>query len=128
MACLLTNGLRRRLLFACKDSVYSPPYLLVELENYRGYVLAKTGMDSESYDLILSQILARITVVDEQTLFPHLSRAVDAVASFDPKDASFVACALATRSVLWSDDGPLHDKQDVIQVFNTAEMLALLSQ
>ncbi|HIH24311.1 TPA: hypothetical protein HA251_04725 [Candidatus Woesearchaeota archaeon] len=75
-----------------------------------------------------SEILARVTVVDERTLLPYLSQAKDVVVSFDPKDAAFVACALATRSVVWSDDGPLHDKQNVIKVLNTAEMLELISQ
>ncbi len=105
------------------NGTFAAPYtIILELQKHREEFLRKSGLSEKNYEDLVALLLSSIRILMEEDLFPHTPIAAQAVADIDPDDAPFIACALAARSILWSDDAALK-RQNAVVVKSTKEML-----
>lgn len=120
---LAPGGLTRRLLFAPRLHLHSPPCLLQELETHASEISSRSGLSELDWGIALAQTTSRIRLVDLSSFEGLVGQA----ASFspDPDDSEFLALALHLNCPLWSNDKRLKE-QARVQVFSTHELARLL--
>ena len=125
ISALLRDGLTRRILLLAPFEMYTVPFTKQEIENHKGELLHKSGLDEDSFGHLLDLIFAKMVVVDREVLEPFRKRAGSILKDIDPADAPFLALAMALDCPVWSNDRDLK-KQRVVKVYTTQEILELL--
>ena len=125
ISALLRDGLTRKILLLAPFEMYTVPFTKQEIENHKGELLHKSGLDEDAFSHLLDLIFAKINVVDREILEPFRKRADEILKDIDPNDAPFLALAMALNCPLWSNDRDLK-KQRVVKVYTTQEILELL--
>ncbi len=125
---LIKNSLTRAIIFAAPDNLFLlPEYFFEEFKKHKELILKKSELEEFEFDIILQQLFLKITIIPDEITKPYYQKAYDIIKTIDPKDTSFIACVLAYNdSVLWSDDKKLKN-QELISVFNTSEIITLIS-
>jgi len=117
IACLLTDGKVRRLLFLPILDLYSSKYALDELESKKETLYRKSPKDF--VNLVLKEVKAKVKfeiVKDEEIL----NTAKELAKQFDYKDYPFIALALKLNIPIWTND-----KAMIIHGLKTGKYLAL---
>ena len=92
---------------------------------YKEMILAKSGLNETSFDLILQKLYEKMAVLNEEIIKKYRKEAGEVMDRIDPDDTQFIAAALATHSDIWSDD--LHfQKQKKIKVLKTKDLVSLV--
>lgn len=113
----------RDLILSGKVKLYSPGFILTEIEKHKKEILDKFSLTEAQYSIALN-------IAREFVLFASLSEFEDKIsevakASPDPKDVQYLALALKHGVPLWSNDKRLK-KQSMVKVFTTEELTRLL--
>jgi predicted nucleic acid-binding protein len=125
LSALISHSATRKVILEGTDKLYFPKPALRKIEKYKDLVLKKSGLDEESFHLVLSKLLARIELVNRSTYKENLARAKEIMSDIDPEDTTFVAMALSIpNSVIWSRDKHLQ-KQNEIEVVDTNDLREL---
>ena len=125
-AALIKEGASRRLLVSDSIKMHAPEFILEEMEKYGELILRKTGKSKEEVQRILAVLRRRITFVPLSEFVPFLDRAKQI--SPDEKDVSYIALALKLCLPLWSNDKVLKEKQKVVTIYSTDEILQLINE
>lgn len=124
---LIKDSITRKLILNYNGLFLFPEYIFEEIEEHKAELFEKSEMNKEDFNLLLSLILKKVLIVNNEILLSYKQQAVDIVKDIDLDDALFIACALAySDSILWSDDKALK-KQDKVKVFNTHEIIEILN-
>jgi len=68
-------------------------------------------------------ILKNVIVIRSSYIEDLIDDALEICKSFDPDDAPFIALALKLDIPIWSNDKDLREKQDVVPVVTTAQIV-----
>jgi predicted nucleic acid-binding protein len=121
MAALISSkGKTRDLLFKDNLVLFAPEYLLKEFEKYRNYIIKKSGLSKEDFNLALNLVSSRVNFIPFSEFKQFIARS-DKI-SPDPDDTEYFALALKLGFPIWSND-KLLKKQNVIRVYSTADLL-----
>lgn len=124
-AALIRNSSARALIFRYPSEILTPAYLFEEVQEYWGYLCKKSGISAKELTAVFGEILQHVTVIPEEELVSYGGIASTIMRDIDPKDALYIACALAhPGSIIWSEDKALK-RQNAVRVLNTAEILEL---
>ncbi|MHB8587150.1 MAG: PIN domain-containing protein [Thermoplasmatota archaeon] len=117
ISALIRDGRTRREFLLTEAELFAPVYLREELEKHKGEILKRAPVSPEELDAALSVLEARITWVSEEASRPFLPVAEEAVRKIDPKDARYVACALAVKAdAIWTFDKKLANQNVIATV------------
>ncbi len=118
-SCLIKGGLTRKIWLSPVLVLYSPAFILQELEKYRPLLLKKYGGPEEEFIILMDKLLRVVRFVPDSELVAFIPAASTLMA--DKKDIFYLACALKEGTVLWSNDkGFKHQKR--VPAFTTEEM------
>lgn len=105
--------------------LFSPEFLLKELEKHKEEVKEKFGLNEKQFSLTLE--LLKITVefvpLKEFKEFVEDAREI----SPDKDDVQYFALALKSGCAIWSNDKALK-RQSVVKVFSTEDLLKVLEE
>ena len=118
---LIKEGLTAELLISDKLQLFAPEFLFTEFAKYKDLILRKTHRNEEEFNQLLEILKEQITIVPKKEITPFMDEAEKI--SPDPKDTIYLACAIALRSNIWSNDKKLKQDQTKITVFSTEELL-----
>ena len=119
-AVLKMEGKTRDLIFLDEIELYSPDFLLGEIEKHKQSLIDKSGVSDEEFELAISILFSRIRFVSYEEFKDYIERAKEICP--DPNDKEYFALAMAMNCPIWSDDTRLKE-QEVIEVFSTPEMV-----
>ncbi len=124
-AALIRDSHTRHLIRDNNLQLYSPDYLLREIEKYMKVITAKSEMSEEKVKEFLELFITQtgIKIISSEVFDHHIDHSLEI--SPDPKDAPYLALCLHRKCPLWSNDKQLK-KQEFVQVFNTEELTAQL--
>ena len=122
-ALLNEQGKTRELLSADDFILYSPDFLLMELEKYKTILIEKSGISEENYDLAISIIISKIKLITYEEFQEFIEQAEQITP--DPDDVEYFALALKFKCSLWSNDKRLKE-QDKVKIYSTTELLDLI--
>lgn len=114
-SCLLRDGSTRRTIFTTGVALYAPTFLRKEIDKHEAEILKRTGLSGPELAALKARVYDCIHWVSDEQIRPHLPAASGALASVDPKDVPYLACALAVRAdAIWSNDED-YDSQNLVR-------------
>lgn len=103
-----------------KARFIAPEFIKKELNEHKKEYLNKSNLSEQEFEFRQKEIEEYIEFFDEESYDKYLDIAMKNLK--DPKDSPYLALALLTNSIIWSND--LHLKeQSLIPVFTTAELM-----
>ncbi len=116
---LIKDRFAYNLLFSGSLHLFTPEYILTELEKHKEELLKKTERTDEEFFRLLEILKRRIIIVPLEELVPYVEEAEKITP--DPDDMAYFALALKLNCAIWSNDKKLK-VQDKIKVYNTHEL------
>ena len=116
---LIKDSFACNLLFSGSLHLFTPEYILTELEKHKEELLKKTEKTEEEFLRLLEVLKRRIVIVPLEELIPYVEEAEKITP--DPDDMAYFALALKLNCAIWSNDKKLK-VQDKIKVYNTHEL------
>ncbi|MBI5228005.1 hypothetical protein HY988_05440 [Candidatus Micrarchaeota archaeon] len=121
---LLKRSITQEILFHYASVCYTPEYVKGEIEKHKKEIMKKSEYSEEEFNTVLSIIFSRIMVVPQEDCVSYK----DKVLSFTPddKDWPFLALAMHLDARLWTYDNPLKERQNVVKIVTTKDLVELL--
>lgn len=101
--------------------LYAPAFLLEEFQKYQELILEKTHRSKKEFEQFLNFLKRKIKLIPLKKFTPFMEKAEEI--SPDPKDAVYIALALALDAKIWSNDKHLKELQKQIDVLTTTEIV-----
>ena len=104
-----------------KHTLFAPEFIFEEFRKYKDYIKSKTKRNEEDFDKLFDLFERNVILVPkgETELFIRQAEKI----SPDIKDVTYFALALKLKCDLWSNDKDLKEKQKVIRVYSTEELI-----
>lgn len=106
--------------------LFSLEFLKDEIEEHKDLILKKTRYSEQDFQIILSLVYSEITIVPK-SYYQYLKQEILEITP-DKKDWPFLALAKHLNARLWSNDSDLKQKQSVVSVITTTDLLKLLKK
>lgn len=120
LSALIKNNLSRKIITTLDLEFFTPSFALSEIVKYRKYVCKKTSITEKQFDLLFNKIFEYVKIVPLIYYKDYIPQSLNLIE--DRKDVSFLACAIALNSNIWSNDKHFK-KQKKIKVFTTGEFV-----
>jgi len=128
ISALIRNSKSRELLTISPFVLYSPDTLLESIEKYKEEFIQRSELSDKDFETLLSFILEKITIVNQQEYKSKLEQAQDIIGHIDIGDVDYIALALSVKNDgIWSDDAHFQ-KQDKIKVYQTEDIVRLIEK
>lgn len=102
-----------------KSEFIAPEFIKSEFEEHREECLAKSKLSEQEFEIRQREIEEEIKFVRLSEYEDFLEEAKSAISDSD--DIDFLALALSTNSVIWSNDPHLKE-QSLVTVFTTGDL------
>ena len=122
ISAILKDSRTRKLLLNDALILYAPLFLKEEVMKYKSYLAEKTGTTEYEIERFAEELfkLANIEFVDAGMLTAYIKIAKRI--SPDPKDALYIALAIFEGCSIWSNDRPLREGQNLVQIMTTNQL------
>lgn len=122
-AALIKNSVARKILLHPDIEFIAPDYILHEVLNHKAELIEKSKLLEDEFDILFELIFENIDVIPYEEIKPCYQRAKEIMENIDPDDAVFLALALCSpNDGIWTED--MHfDKQDVVRIWKTGELI-----
>ena len=117
---LIKEGKSAELLLNLDLNLYSPEFLLEEIEKYEEEILRKTKRSNDEFEDLFQMIKLIIKIIPKNEFQDYLEPAKEI--SYDIGDIQYLALALKLKCPIWSNDKDFK-KQNKVKVFSTNELL-----
>jgi predicted nucleic acid-binding protein len=128
-AALLAKSVTRALIFNSQLKLHAPEFLLGELKEHLEEdeeMKEKLKQTKEETEIVVHELLHQIEIIPISEYQSHIKKAIEI--SPDEFDAPYFAVALHLNIPIWSNERKLKEKQKIIQVLKTHEILKMFSQ
>jgi len=122
---LIKSGKTEDLIFNNDLHLFAPEFIFEEFYRYKNYLLGKTQRTPEEFDNLLLTLKKKITLIANEETDNYLVKARTICP--DLKDIDYFALALKLNIPIWSNDKELKEKQSIVQVYSTIELLQVFS-
>jgi predicted nucleic acid-binding protein len=120
LSALIKDSLSREILTNFNFNFFTPSFALSEIMKYKEYICKKASITGEQFNSILKKIFEYVTIISLNDYISHINESREFIEDAD--DVSFLACAIALNSNIWSDDKHFK-KQKKVKVFTTNEFV-----
>ena len=120
-AALLKESGTSEILF--KHKLYAPEFIFEEFRKYKEYLKGKTKRTEEGFNDLFDLFERNVILIPKEEINPFIEKAE--MISPDAKDVPYLALALKLRCGLWSNDRNLKEKQNIIQVYSTEDLIKI---
>ncbi|MBS3119731.1 hypothetical protein J4475_02815 [Candidatus Woesearchaeota archaeon] len=103
-----------------KHTLYAPEFIFEEFKKYKEYLKGKTKRTEEDFDGLFDLFERNVILIPKEEIESFIEKAEKI--SPDAKDIPYLALALKLKCGLWSNDGDLKEKQNVIKVYSTEDL------
>ncbi|HLD33334.1 MAG TPA: PIN domain-containing protein [Candidatus Nanoarchaeia archaeon] len=122
IAALIKNSLCRHVITHTTTELFTVHLAIQEIDKYVPLIIDKSSLSESEIRIILDKILAKMIILDDSIINPHMPEAKKIMDKIDPADTPFIAAALAVKSDIWSDDTHF-DKQSKIKIWKTKDLI-----
>ena len=122
-ALISTEGKTYDRIFNGTIKLFSPEFLLEEVEEHKKEILYISGLSDSDFELFLSLISSQIEFIPHTEFKKYASEAEKITPDMD--DSDYFALALKLRCGIWSNDKKLK-QQNKVKVYSTTEIISLI--
>jgi predicted nucleic acid-binding protein len=125
IAAVIRDGIFRKIITHSEIEFITVGFSKREVEKHKDEILKKAGITEKDLELVLKRLSDKLVILDDLIIKSYLKKAEEIMIDIDKDDVVFIAAALATKAVIWSDD--VHfKKQNRIKVITTKELVEKL--
>ena len=111
------------ILFSSLNSKFiAPEFIKSEFKKHKDECLLKSKLSKSEFESRLKQIEESIEFINESKYKGFLKESEELIS--DPDDVDFLALALSTNSIIWSNDKHLKE-QSLVPILTTEELIKL---
>ncbi len=126
LSALIKNSATREIVMESGLDFCFPEPSLAKINKYLGYVIEKSGLSKDEYDIVLTNLLKHVDIVTVEEILRNWTEAKKIMEHIDAEDVVFIATAMCfENTVIWSDDKHF-EKQNRIKVWKTSDLIRLL--
>lgn len=125
ISALIKDGLTRKVIIKSKNTLLFPEFEFIEIKHNIGEILHKSKLSQYEFEELFRSLLKHVKIVENEKISNYAIEAKELMDKINENDSPFIATALATNSVIWSEDKHFK-KQNKIKVYTTKEVLSLL--
>ena len=122
-AALIRRNINYNLIFLDDITLYAPEFIFAEIEKHKEEILRKSEQNEENFLKLVSILKRYIKFVPLNELKNFIKKAEEI--SPDTADTSYIALALKLNIPIWSNDKDLKEKQNIIKVYSTEELIKM---
>lgn len=122
LSAAISDSKTRELVVNLDQQLVAPEAIHTEIRNYRDLIKEKSGLNQEKLDTLLDTLFKYIKIIPDKEIKEEIESAEEELEDVDKDDAVFLAAALTTNGVIWSDDKDLQE-QDQVTVYTTSEII-----
>lgn len=112
------------LLFDERLHLLTAEFFFTEFKNHAEELQKKSGKSKEEINHLLDILKNKIEMIPLGELVPYLDEAEGICP--DPDDVAYFALALKMKCGIWTNDRDLKEKQNVIQVYSTEDLIRMV--
>ncbi len=117
------NSVASYLFFSLKSKFLAPKFIKSEFSKYKKVCLKKSKLSEQEFEMRQAEVEETIRFFDFKEYKICIPKALKFMS--DPNDVDFLALALSSNAIIWSND--LHfQKQTLVKVYTTKEIIELL--
>jgi len=122
ISALIKKGFTRDFIFKKADSFefITPAYIFGEINKYKQYIIEKSNINEKELYLLLDALFEYIKIINPIFYSDYLTKAKRLISHIN--DVPFLACAIALKIPIWSDDKHLQE-QKIIKVLTTKDII-----
>ena len=122
IAALVRDSLTRSILLNPNLELFTPEYVLVEIQRHTELISKKSGLDPNHIELVFSLLTQEITVVPQEEIAEALPWAEELIGDIDKKDVPFLALAAAIKADgIWTMDKHFRSQNEV-EIWTTEDL------
>jgi putative PIN family toxin of toxin-antitoxin system len=125
ISALIKDGISRKILTHLDEELITIDLSRKEIEEHKHEILKKSKTSEVTLEFLLEKLFRKLVVLDFAIVKSYLKEADKIMENIDRDDALFIAAALATKAVIWSDDSHFK-KQKKVKVITTKELVEKL--
>jgi len=126
MAGLLKDSTSRKIILHDSFSFYAPDYIETELNKHRAYLVKKSKIPNDDFDLLMQTLLDNVELVPFEDFEHEYDRAMEIMEPVDENDAPFLAVGLALGiEGIWTEDRHFL-QQDLLKVYSTRDLIVTI--
>ncbi len=127
-AAFIKASVSRLVLFNSKFEFFAPQELLDEIQKYKDYLCEKGALSPGGFNSIYSKLASTVNFTLPESYQVSFVQAKTVMEKVDPKDAPFVATALALGvEGIWTED-PHFRHQTLVKVYSTKDLWQLINE
>jgi predicted nucleic acid-binding protein len=127
-AALIKSSVNREIILSDKFTLFSPDYVLTEIDKNREYLVKKAKLNNSEFEEILVTLLDHIHLIPFKNFKKNYLKAFKIMKDIDPDDTPFLALGISLNSDgIWTEDK--HFKtQKILTVFSTLDLLGMMEK
>lgn len=123
-SCLIKEGKTIETFLDISLKLYTPEFILEEIEKHKKEILSKTKRTQEEFEEIFDLIKQVISIIPKEEFKEFIDEAKKI--SPDVGDIQYFALALKLNCAIWSNDRRLKKGQNKIMVYPTSDLTELV--
>lgn len=126
ISALLKDSITRRILLTSDIEFYLPEYSLDEIKKHNKMICERGGLSEGEINIILAILSSKLTIISADKIKKYFQDADKIIGNIDKKDIPFIALALSiSNDGIWTNDKHF-EKQNIIQVWKTEDLVNTL--
>jgi len=122
LSAAISDSKTRELIVNLDQQLVAPEVIHTEIRNHRELIRDKSGLTQGELNTLLDTLFKYIKIISDEKIKNEIKSAEKELENIDKDDAVFLAAALTTNGIIWSDDKDLK-QQDQAKVYNTSEII-----
>lgn len=125
---LIKDSATREILLSADIQFITPEWVNVEIKKYQDYIAKKASVSKDELNQFADEIFKVVQTIPFDKYKSHIKKGLKAIGKIDKDDAPFIALAIAYDTQgIWSNDKDF-EKQDVVGVWKTKDLIEKLNK
>ena len=120
LSALIKDSLSRKIITTLDFEFFTPSFALSEITKHKKYICKKALISEKQFKSLFNKVFEYVKIVPLGYYKNYISQSIGLIE--DRKDVSFLACAIALNSNIWSNDKHFKN-QKKIKIFTTEEFI-----
>jgi predicted nucleic acid-binding protein len=127
-AALIKSSVTREIILNDKFELYSPDYVLTEIDKNREYLIKKARLKNIEFEDILITLLNHIQLIPFKDFKKNYTKAFEIMSNVDPDDTPFLALGMSLNvDGIWTEDKDFKS-QKILKVYSTKNLMNLMDK
>lgn len=122
IAALIKNSYSRKIILDSSVDLLTINASEEDIKDHKQEILNKSKLTEDQFNSVYEKLKEKLTMLDDKIIQERMNEAKGIIDHIDKDDAPFIAAALATNSIIWTDDKHF-ERQNKIKILKTKDLI-----